>query len=176
MEPGVSIHYSQEPATCPYSQLAQYIPCLPFHVFKIRFDIMLLSTPRSQKLYLSFRFPHRNTVAPALSPVRATCPANLILLDLFTRMIFVKECLKPCIMQYSSHHSYVATITPKYVPQHHPILIHPQPMFMIQYKGLTITAKQNNKQNYNYVYINSYIFGEQTERQEILHRMIENIP
>jgi len=49
-------------------------------------------------------------------------------------------------------------------------------MFMIQYKGLTITAKQNNKQNYNYVYINSYIFGEQTERQEILHRMIENIP
>jgi hypothetical protein len=49
-------------------------------------------------------------------------------------------------------------------------------MFMLQYKGLTITAKRNNKQNYNDVYIKYYTFGEQTERQEILHRMIENIP
>ena len=43
MEPGVSIQYSQEPATCPYSELAHTIPYLSFYVFKISFDIMLPS-------------------------------------------------------------------------------------------------------------------------------------
>jgi hypothetical protein len=69
MEPGVSIQYSQELATCPYSELAHPIPCIPFHVFKISFDIMLLYALDLQVVF-SFRFPHRKPVAPALSPIR----------------------------------------------------------------------------------------------------------
>ena len=37
------------------------------------------------------------------------------------------------------------------------------------------TPIQNNWQNYSSVYLNFYIFGLQTGRQKILHRMIESI-
>jgi hypothetical protein len=38
-----------------------------------------------------FRFPHQNPVCSSLLPIRATCPAYLILLDFITRIIFGKD-------------------------------------------------------------------------------------
>ena len=82
------------------------------------------------------------------------------------------QIIKLLIMYFSPFHYYSYTITP---PQH-PILKHPQPTFLPQYDRPNFTPIQNNRQNYNALYINLYIFGQQTERQKILHLMIASIP
>ena len=76
------------PATCPYHKPDQSSPCPAIPLLKIHLNINIPSTPGSYKWSLSPRFPY--LYAPLLPPMRATCPAPLILLDLITRMIFAE--------------------------------------------------------------------------------------
>ena len=75
MEPERSLPCLQKPVTCPY----------PFHVvtsqfLKIHFNIILPSTPFSPNGLFPSVFPTKILYTPLLSPISATCPANLILL------------------------------------------------------------------------------------------------
>ena len=54
------------------------------HLLEIHPNIIHLSMPRSPQWSLSLRFPHQD-------PIRATCPAHLILLDFITRTILGEE-------------------------------------------------------------------------------------
>jgi len=56
MEPESSLPHSQVPATCPYPEPDPSSLC-PSHFLKIRFNIILPSTPGSPKWSLSFGFP-----------------------------------------------------------------------------------------------------------------------
>ena len=60
-------------------------------LLNIYFHIIIPSTPRSSKWFLSLGISHQTRYAPLLVPIRATRPANLILLSLITWMVRSKR-------------------------------------------------------------------------------------
>ena len=61
------------------------------HFLKLQLNIILPSMPESSKWSLSLRFPHQNPVYASPLPIRATCPANHIFLNLITWTIFGEQ-------------------------------------------------------------------------------------
>ena len=62
------------------------------HLLEIHPNVIHPSTPRSPQWPTSLRFPQQDPIHPPLSsPIRATCPTHLILLDFITRTILGEE-------------------------------------------------------------------------------------
>ena len=61
------------------------------YLLEIHPNIIHPSTSRSPQWSLSLRFPHQDPIHALSSPIRATCPANLILLDFITHTILGEE-------------------------------------------------------------------------------------
>ena len=87
------VHYRTHKRPPPISILGQPNPVhIPTsHLLEIHPNIIHPSTPRSPQWSPSFRFPHQDPIHPLSSPIRATCPAHLILLDFITRTILGEE-------------------------------------------------------------------------------------
>ena len=79
--------HSQGHATCPYPELAPSSPHTHIHFSKINLNIILPSMPGSPSGLLPSGFLTKTLYTPLLSPIRATCPAHLIILDFITRTI-----------------------------------------------------------------------------------------
>jgi len=73
------------------------------HFLKTHLIIIFPSTPVSSKWSLSLKY------ASVLSPIRATCPVNLILLDFITRTILGEEYRSLCSSLRSFLHSPVTS-------------------------------------------------------------------
>ena len=91
METEGSVPRLQELATCPYSEPDHSSPCPPSHLLNIPCNIILPSKPGSSKSFSRFDFHTKTLYTPLLSPIPATCPAPLSILDLITRIIFGVE-------------------------------------------------------------------------------------
>ena len=87
------VHYCTHKRPPPVSVLGQTNPVhIPtFHLLEIHPNIIHPSTPRSSQWSPSLRFPHQDPIHPLPSPIRATCPAHLILLDFITRTILGEQ-------------------------------------------------------------------------------------
>ena len=95
---------------------------LPSYFFKIHFNMILASTPKSPKWSLSFIIPHQNPVCISLPPSQAVC------LDFIT-LKFDKKFTNPEAPQYAIYSSMpLLTVSfshrPACLPQH-PIPEHP---------------------------------------------------
>ena len=83
------VHYRTHKRPPPVSILGQPNP-VHIHtsnLLEIHLNIIHPSTPESPQWSLSLRFPHQDPIHPISSPIRATCPAQLIRLDFITRTI-----------------------------------------------------------------------------------------
>ena len=87
------VHYRTHKRPPPVSILGQPNPVhIPTsHLLEIHPNIIHPSTPRSPQWSPSLRFPHQDPIHSLSSPIRATCPAHLILLDFNTRTILGEE-------------------------------------------------------------------------------------
>ena len=93
MEPERSLPHSQVPATCPYPEPARSSPYPPIHPTSWR-SILILSSHISLGLpsgLFPLSFLTKTLYTPLLSPIRATCPAYLIILDFITRTILGEQ-------------------------------------------------------------------------------------
>ena len=88
-----NVHYRTHKRPPPVPILGQTNPIhIPTsHLLEIHPNIIHPSTPRSAHWSPSLRFPHQDPIYPLSLPIRATCPAHLILLDFITRTILGKE-------------------------------------------------------------------------------------
>ena len=91
------VHYHTHKRPPPVSILCQPNPVhIPTsHLLEIHPNIIHPSTPRSPQWFLLSGFPTKTLYTPLSSPIRATCPAHLILLyfiyhyDIIVNLLFV---------------------------------------------------------------------------------------
>ena len=160
MEPEGSLPHSQVPATCPYPHPDQFRPCLHIHFLKIHLNIIPHLLLSLQSGLFTSGFPTKILYTPLLSPIRATCPANLILLELITRSIFGVEYRSLSSSLCSFLHSPISSSLsgPNIVPStlfSNTLSLKSLP----QCERPSCTPVQNDGQNYSSAYINLYIFG-----------------
>jgi hypothetical protein len=115
MEPHSSLPHLQFPATCPYSKLEPSSPCPPFHFLIIHLNIALPSTIWYWKCSISLGFLHKSPAWNSPLPITATCPANLICLDLIYGIIFgeMQRSLSFSFMKSAPLHFYFNPLTPR---------------------------------------------------------------
>jgi hypothetical protein len=101
MEPEGSLPYSQVPATCSYPEPTPSSPPTPSSLLKIRLNIILPLRPGLPNGLFPSGVPTNTLCTPLYFPIRATCPAHLILLNFTTRTILGKEYIYTYIYIYT---------------------------------------------------------------------------
>ena len=89
----LKVHYSIHECSPPAPILSHIDPVHAHtsHCLKIHLNIILSSMPGSSKWFFPSGFHTKTLQTPLLSPICATCPTHLILLELITQIISGEE-------------------------------------------------------------------------------------
>jgi len=87
----IHYHVHKSPQVVPVLSQINPLHTLQSNLFKIHFNIILPSMPKSSKWYLSFRFPHQNPVCISLLPSTQHMPCYFILLYMITPIMLGGE-------------------------------------------------------------------------------------
>ena len=150
------VHYRTHKRPQSVSILGQPNP-VHIHTSHLLESILILSTHLHLGLpsgLLPSGFPTKTLYNPLSSPIHATCPAHLILLDFITRKIMGEEYKSFSSSLCNILHSPVTSslLGPNILLKHH-VLKHPQIAFPQQCQRPSFTPIQNNKQNYSSIYL-----------------------
>ena len=154
MEPESLLPHSHAPTTCPYPQPDQSIQCrhIPLPEYPLSYYTLIYALDLPHGL-LPSDLPTKTLYALLLSPIRATSPANDILVGLINRIIFGEGyrslSSSLCMSPLSSYAQ---------IPPSAPYSRKPQPMLLPQFEWPSLSPMLNNRQYYSSVYSNINIF------------------
>jgi len=146
--------YKRQPNVPILSQINP-IHTSPSHLLNFHFHIILPSTPRFCRWYISLTFLHQSPTWTSSLP-HAYYLAHLPQSS-WVYSVGSTARKAPSYVVFSTP-LYLVPFKPKYSPQH-PILEHPQPRFLPKCEWPSFTPIHNNRQNYSYAYLSLYIRG-----------------
>ena len=174
MKPEGSLPYTQEPVICPYPDRSS--PCR--HPISRR---SILISPSHLRLGLPSGlrpsgFSTKILYAPLSPPYVLHAPPITVFLTWSPIWYLVRntEHKARCYAVFSTPllpHPSEAQISSSALYSPNPSVNIPPSMWVTSF-----TPIQNNRQSYTFVYLNLYVFGESTGRQNILHWMTASIP
>ena len=144
------VHYRVHKCPPPVPILSQIntIHTPTSHFLMIHLNIILILSS------LSLRFPQQNPVYASRPPIRATYPAQTLLLDFTTRKILGEQYRSLSFSLCRFLHSPVTLyLLGPNILLNTLFTTHPQPTFFPQRDQLNFRPIQNNRQNYSSVYL-----------------------
>jgi len=142
------------PPPVPILSQPHSVPMTPSNFLKVHLNIILPSMSWSPQWPPSLWLPHQHPVHTSILPHtrHIPCPPHSSRFYHPHNIGWAVQIIQLLVMQLSPFPCHLIPLRSKYSPQH-PILKHPQPVFLPQCQRPGFTPIQNHRQNYSSIYL-----------------------